>query len=65
MSSFSLIHRLTQPNAKENRTFEALLSEGVLDEDSGQDEVYGLLKLINLSTLIEIKKKTNTVSHHF
>lgn len=55
----------TSPNPKENRTFQVILGEGVLDEDWGQDEVYGLLKLINLSTLIEIKKKTNTVSHHF
>ena len=55
----------TSPNAKENRTFEVLLSEGVLDEDSGQDEVYGLLRLYNLSTLNVIKKKTNEVSHSF
>ena len=43
--------------------FEVLLGEGVLDEDWGQDEVYGLLKLVNLSTLVEVKKKTNTVAH--
>jgi hypothetical protein len=53
------------PNATESRTFDVLLGEGVLDEDWGEDEVYGLLKLVNLSTLVEIKKKTNTVSHHF
>jgi hypothetical protein len=53
------------PTAKESRKFEVLLGEGVLDEDWGQDEVYGLLKLVNLSTLVEVKKKTNTVSHSF
>jgi hypothetical protein len=53
------------PTATESRTFDVLLGEGVLDEDWGQDEVYGRLKLINLSTLVEIKKKTNTVSHSF
>lgn len=53
------------PSASESRTFEVLLGEGVLDEDWGQDEVYGLLKLVNLSTLVEVKKKTNTVSHNF
>jgi len=55
----------TTPTATENRKFEVLLGEGVLDEDWGQDEVYGLLKLVNLSTLVEVKKKTNTVSHSF
>lgn len=53
------------PTATESRTFDVLLGEGVLDEDWGEDEVYGLLKLVNLSTLVEVKKKTNTVSHHF
>ena len=53
------------PAGTEHRTFDVLLGEGVLDEDWGEDEVYGLLKLINLSTLVEVKKKTNTVSHHF
>lgn len=53
------------PTGTESRTFEVLLGEGVLDEDWGEDEVYGLLRLVNLSTLVEIKKKTNTVSHHF
>ena len=53
------------PTATESRTFTVLLGEGVLDEDWGQDEVYGLLKLTNLSTLVQVKKKTNTVSHSF
>lgn len=53
------------PAATESRTFDVLLGEGVLDEDWGEDEVYGLLRLVNLSTLVEVKKKTNTVSHHF
>ena len=53
------------PTATESRTFDVLLGEGVLDEDWGEDVVYGLLKLFNLSTLVEVKKKTNTVSHSF
>ena len=53
------------PTGTESRTFDVTVGEGVLDEDWGQDEVYGLLKLVNLSTLVEVKKKTNTVSHHF
>lgn len=53
------------PTATESRTFDDLLGEGVLDEDWGEDEVYGLLKLVNLSSLVQVKKKTNTVSHHF
>ncbi|MGH7492386.1 MAG: hypothetical protein ACREOO_08320 [bacterium] len=53
------------PTATESRTLDVLLGEGVLDEDWGQDEVYGLLKLTNLSTLVEVRKKTNTVSHSF
>jgi len=53
------------PTATESRTFTVLLGEGVLDEDWGQDEVYGYLMLTNLSTLVQVKKKTNTVSHSF
>lgn len=53
------------PAATESRTFTVLLGEGVLDEDWGQDEVYGLLMLTNLGTLVQVKKKTNTVSHSF
>ena len=53
------------PSATESRTFDVLLGEGVLDEDWGEDEVYGLLKLVNLSSLVEVRKKTNTVSHSF
>jgi hypothetical protein len=53
------------PTATENRAFEVTLGEGVLDEDWGQDEVYGRLRLVNLFTLVEVTKKTNTVSHSF
>jgi hypothetical protein len=53
------------PNASENRTFDVVLGEGVLDEDWGQDEVYGKLKLVNLLTLVSVQKKTNQVSHSF
>jgi hypothetical protein len=49
----------------EERSFDVTLGEGVLDEDWGQDEVYGKLALVNLFTLVKIEKKTNTVSHHF
>lgn len=53
------------PAATESRKFEVLLGEGVLDEDWGEDEVFGLLILVNLSSLVQITKKTNTVSHSF
>lgn len=53
------------PAATEARTFDVLLGEGVLDEDWGEDEVYGLLSLVNLSTTVQITKKTNQVSHSF
>jgi hypothetical protein len=53
------------PTAMEERSFDVTLGEGVLDEDWGQDEVYGKLALVNLFTLVKIEKKTNTVSHHF
>jgi hypothetical protein len=53
------------PTGTESRTFDVVLGEGVLDEDFGEDEIYGLLKLVNLATLVELKKKTNTVHHSF
>lgn len=53
------------PTASEDRTFDVLLGEGVLDEDWGKDEVYALFKLVNLYTTSEVKKKSNTVSHSF
>jgi hypothetical protein len=53
------------PTAAESRTFDVVLGEGVLDEDWGTDEVYALFKLVNLSTLVQVKKKSNTVSHSF
>ncbi|MBI2764736.1 MAG: hypothetical protein HYX53_02360 [Chloroflexi bacterium] len=53
------------PNASESRTFDVTLGEGVLDEDWGQDEVYGKLMLTNLTTGSQLVKKTNTVSHSF
>lgn len=55
----------TTPTATESRKFDVLLGEGVLDEDWGEDEVYGLLKLVNLATMVQVTKKTNTVSHSF
>lgn len=53
------------PAASENRTFQATVGQGVLDEDWGEDEVYGKLILTNLSSQIQIQKKTNTVHYSF
>lgn len=53
------------PTATESRTFTVVLGEGVLDEDWGQDEIYGLLTLTNLSTLVQVRNKTNEVAHSF
>lgn len=54
------------PSATESISFKETLGEGLLDEDVfGEDEIFGLIRLTNLSTLFEIKRKTNTVSHHF
>lgn len=53
------------PTASETRAFDVTVGEGVLDEDWGEDEVYGKLLLQNLLTLVQIAKKTNTVDHHF
>ena len=49
----------------ETRTFEVVLGEGVLDEDWGQDEVYGKLILTNLFSLVPVIKKSNVVHHSF
>lgn len=53
------------PAASESRTFDVVLGEGVLDEDWGEDEVFAKFRLVNLSSLVEIRKNSNTVSHHF
>ena len=53
------------PTATEARTFTVVLGEGVLDEDWGQDEVFGKLLLTNLGSLVQVTKKTNTISHSF
>ena len=45
--------------------YTATVGEGLLDEDWGTDEIYGKLILYNLFTFVQIKKKTNTVSHSF
>ena len=55
----------TTPTSTESRTFDVVLGEGVLDEDWGEDEVYALFKLVNLSSLVEVRKKSNTVAHSF
>lgn len=53
------------PARTESAKFEAILGEGVLDEDWGVDEIYGKLILVNLLTMKPITKKTNVVSHSF
>ncbi len=53
------------PTATEARTFTVTVGEGVLDEDWGEDEVYGKLILQNLLTGSSGSKKTNVVSHRF
>ena len=53
------------PNTIENRVFDVVLGEGVLDEDWGQDEVYAKVILQNLNTFVSTTKKTNTVHHNF
>ncbi len=53
------------PNAVETVTFNEVLGEGVLDEDWGEDEVYGLITLVNLVSLIAVRKRTNQISHYF
>jgi hypothetical protein len=57
------------PTSLENRTFEAKLGEGVLDEDGWEggfvDEIYGKLYLFNLYTRNQVTKNTNVVEHRF
>lgn len=55
----------TTPAATESRTFTVTLGEGVLDEDWGEDEVYALLLLTNLTSSAQVSKKTNQVHHSF
>ena len=51
--------------AIESRTFDVVVGEGVLDEDLGTDEIFALFKLVNLSTLVEVKRRSDPVSHNF
>jgi len=53
------------PTATEKVTFEATVGEGLLNEDTGTDEVYAKLRLTNLYTLITVNKNSNEVSHSF
>ncbi|HET6201171.1 MAG TPA: hypothetical protein VFI25_00050 [Planctomycetota bacterium] len=53
------------PTATETALFDVLLGEGVLDEDWGQDEIYGKLILQNLFSMVQVTKKTNQVNHSF
>jgi len=53
------------PTASETRTFDVLAGEGLLDEDWDEDEVYGKLLLQNLTTMVQVTKKSNQVHHSF
>ncbi len=53
------------PTTTEKVTFEATVGEGLLNEDTGTDEVYAKLRLTNLYTLITVNKNSNEVSHSF
>jgi hypothetical protein len=53
------------PTATETVTFDAILGEGVLDEDIGRDEIYARLTLTNLYTMVTVGAKSNTVAHQF
>lgn len=53
------------PAATENVAFEVTVGEGLLNEDTGTDEVYAKLKLTNLYTLVTVNRNTNEVSHSF
>jgi hypothetical protein len=53
------------PNASESRTFDVTVGQGVLDEDWGEDEVYAKVLLTNLSSLVQVTKKSNVVHYSF
>jgi hypothetical protein len=49
----------------ESVKFQSEIGEGVLSEDVGGDEIYGLLRLTNMLSGGVISKKTNEVSGSF
>ena len=53
------------PKSTELATFNTTVPISVLQEDSGTDEIYGQLILRNLQTLVDVRKKTNVVTHQF
>lgn len=53
------------PASPESVTFDVTVGVSLLDEDSGTDEVYGLLKLQNLYTAVTVRAKTNVVKRKF
>jgi hypothetical protein len=55
----------TSPTTSENVTFDVTVGVGLLDEDWGTDEVYGLLTLRNLYTGNKVKAKTNVIKRKF
>lgn len=65
--TFSNVFNLPDPTptSPEDRTFDVVVGQSLLDEDWGVDEVYAKLILRNLLSMVEIKRNTNTVSHSF
>lgn len=53
------------PTSPENVVFDVTVGVGLLNEDWGTDEVYGLLTLKNLYTGNKVKAKTNVVKRKF
>lgn len=55
----------TTPSAVEKVSFDVTLGDGALDEDLGTDEIFARLTLVNLYTLTNVTRKTNTIVHNF
>jgi hypothetical protein len=53
------------PNNVENATFDVVLGEGVLDEDTGTDEIYAKFELTNLFTLVTVRRNSPEVTGNF
>lgn len=53
------------PTSPESVVFDVTVGVGLLNEDWGTDEVYGLLTLKNLYTGNTVKAKTNVVKRKF
>jgi hypothetical protein len=53
------------PTAVESRKFEESLGYELLDLEIGQDTTWGVLRLLNLFTMMEVLQKTNVVVQSF